>query len=345
VSDAPRQLDAPSTSDRLWRRVLGGPLGPLAALVLVFSLFALLDAVYSTGHFATMRNVRVILTGRATVAVAALGMTVIIIAGGIDLSAGTALAMCATVTAVMIRDGWSIPAALAATLGCGSLCGLLNGILISRLRVVPFIVTLGTMSIYLGFGNWLADETTVSPNRALIPDWLENFTTSGGEDYVWGFVPNLPVGVFVALNLAAAVGVVLKYTVFGRHVYALGSSEATARLCGVNVPWTKTAVYTLGGLLFGAAGIYYFSKLKNGDPTSGIGMELDVIAAVVIGGGSLAGGRGSIIGSLCGAAIMAIIRSGCDQLEVPNPYQHMIIGGIIIAAVAIDQFRQDRLVG
>jgi ribose transport system permease protein len=130
--------------------------------------------------------------------------------------------------------------------------------------------------------------------------------------------------------------------VFGRHVFAVGSNEATARLCGINVPLVRIAVYTLSGFFVGIAGLYQFSRLTVGDPTSGTGKELPIIAAVVIGGGSLNGGRGSVLGTLTGALIMQVISSGCTSLRLPNPIQEIIIGGIIIAAVTIDQLRQRR---
>jgi ribose/xylose/arabinose/galactoside ABC-type transport system permease subunit len=156
-------------------------------------------------------------------------------------------------------------------------------------------------------------------------------------------VPNVPAGVIITAILAVVVALILHFTVFGRYVFALGSNPMTARLCGVNIPRVQIAVYTLAGFFVGVAGMYHFATLKIGNPIEGVGLELQVIAAVVIGGGSLGGGRGSVIGALTGAAIMAVIRSGCDQLAVPNPYQEILIGVIIIAAVAVDQLRQRRL--
>jgi ribose/xylose/arabinose/galactoside ABC-type transport system permease subunit len=150
----------------------------------------------------------------------------------------------------------------------------------------------------------------------------------------------LPSGVWLTLVMAAALAVVLRYTVFGRYVFALGSNEATARLCGINVRWNKIAIYTLGGLFVGIAGLYQFSRLTVGNPTSGAGLELKVIASVVIGGGSLNGGRGSVLGTLTGALIMSVITSGCTALGLTNPIQDMILGIIIVAAVTIDQLRQ-----
>jgi ribose/xylose/arabinose/galactoside ABC-type transport system permease subunit len=145
------------------------------------------------------------------------------------------------------------------------------------------------------------------------------------------------------LGLALGTAAVLRYSVFGRHAFAVGSNESTARLCGINVPLTRIAVYSIAGLFVGVAGLYQFSRLTVGDPTSGTGKELPIIAAVVIGGGSLSGGRGSILGTLTGALIMQVISSGCTSLRLPNPIQEIIIGTIIIVAVTVDQFRQRRL--
>lgn len=277
-------------------------------------------------------------------AVAALGMTVIIIAGGIDLSAGTALALSATVLAWCLREGAAPALAIAAGIGTGALSGLINGSLIAGLRVIPFIVTLGTMRIYLGVAKLASSEMTIQVPLAQIPVWLSNhgLVTSQPKP-AWlipNVLPNFASGVWLAFALAAALALVLRYTIFGRYVFALGSNESTARLCGINVWLMKVAVYTLGGLFVGIAGLYQFSRLSVGNPTSGSGMELSIIAAVVIGGGSLNGGRGSVLGTLAGAAMTETIRSGCSQMGWGNPYQDIALGGIIIVAVTFDQIRQ-----
>jgi ribose/xylose/arabinose/galactoside ABC-type transport system permease subunit len=208
--------------------------------------------------------------------------------------------------------------------------------------VVPFIVTLGTMTIYLGVAKIVAEETTVRPLPAQVPLWMKNLvTTRPTPDMLW-ILPNFATGVWLVLGLSIALACVLRYTVFGRYVFALGSNESTARLCGVNVPLVKMAVYTLAGFFVGVAGMFQFARLTSGNPTSGIGMELRVIAAVVIGGGSLSGGQGSVLGTLAGAAIMAVIASGCTLLGLSNPLQDVIIGVIIIVAVTLDQIRQRR---
>jgi ribose transport system permease protein len=420
--------------------------GPFAALLCVALLFTVADAWFARGTFGTVRNLQTIAVQTCVVAVAALGMTVVIISGGIDLSAGTALSLAATVLAWGLRediafrlaygdnfvtastkleeaqralsDGgdqarrlhsqrleklksivrakiedarrraagattqdrnrWEQSVAelekklarldesdlafrsgslwesgvdnargtallaVAMALAAGMTAGFLNGLLISSLRVIPFIVTLGTMTIYLGMGNLLAGSIPIRPSTQYqVPDALTDIIKNTPDAFYFGF----PYGVWLALLLAVLLAVVLRWSVFGRYVFALGSNEATARLCGVNVAAYKVAVYTLAGLFVGVAGVYQFSRLQAGDPQSGLGMELRIIAAVVIGGGSLSGGRGTVLGTLTGAAIMAVIASGCTQLEVPNPVQNIILGAIIVAAVTVDQFRQRRWSG
>ena len=320
--------------------LLRNVLGPFLALVLVVGVFAVADSLQTDGgKFATLRNAQNVLVQSATVAVAALGMTMIIISGGIDLSAGTTMALSATVLAWFLREDYSAAVSVAAGLGTGALAGLANGTLTSSLRVVPFIITLGTMTIYLGLAKLLGHNTMVRPVPAQIPEWMRELLSPRVQPEWLVLSP----GVWLLLALAVAVSAVLRYTVFGRHVFAIGSNESTARLCGINVPVTRVAVYSIAGFFVGMAGLFQFSRLTVGDPTSGTGKELPIIAAVVIGGGSLNGGRGSILGTLTGALIMQVISSGCTALKQPNPIQEIIIGAIIIAAVTIDQFRQRRL--
>ena len=317
-------------------QLLGSAVGPFLGLLLVIGLFWVADAVFGRGNFATPKNARLVLVQSTTVAMAALGMTIIIISGGIDLSAGTAMALSATVLAWCLKENYGAAAAVAAGIATGCLAGLINGVLISLLRVVPFIITLGTMTIFLGLGKILGENTIVRPLAEQVPWWLGEFLMPRPDP--WWLI--LPPGVWLLIVLAVAVAVMLRYTVFGRHVVAVGSSEPTARLCGINVPLTRIAVYTLAGFFIGMAGMCQFSRLSVGDPTSGLGKELLVIAAVVIGGGSLGGGRGSVIGTLTGALTMQVISSGCTALSLPNPIQEIIIGTIIVAAVTLDQFRQ-----
>ncbi len=357
------------SSRRRWLGELWSSLGPLLALAVVVILFAVLENWrFDRSTFLSADNLRLITVNSAVIALAALGMTLIIISGGIDLSVGSAVALCATVLACCLKRDWNPWLAVLLTLATGAILGAINGALVSALRVVPFIVTLGTMTAYLGAGKMLSETVdggqTVRPAvyaptdrnfaQNQVPVWMQQFT-SVREQALWpqkSSVPRsifplvdwfrVPSGIWLGLVLAAGVAAVLKYTVFGRYVFALGSSEATARLCGINVPLVRLAIYTLAGLFVGLAGIYQFSRLTSGNPTSGVGLELRVIAAVVIGGGSLNGGRGSVLGTLAGAVLMVVINSGCTQLGVPNPLQDVIIGVIIIAAVTVDQIRQRR---
>ena len=374
TAQTPQQLKSNLESQSRWN-LLGNVLGPFLALGVVYLFFGITDSMQTDGGtFLTPRNNHALAVSTATVAVAALGMTLVIISGGIDLSAGTALALSATVLAWCLKENVSPLLAIVAAVGTGCLTGFLNGVLISALRVVPFIVTLGTMTLYLGVAKIIASETTVRPDRTTqIPDWLGSFLSLREKALVPGdgIVPwseqaqqrdwsesaswfqrtlvwfaestRVPVGVWLMLMLAVVLALALRYTIFGRYVFALGSNESTARLCGINVAWNKIAVYTLSGFFIGIAGLYQFSRLSVGNPTSGVGMELRIIAAVVIGGGSLSGGRGSVIGTLTGAAIMAVIASGCTQLGLSNPVQDIILGVIIIVAVTLDQLRQRRL--
>ncbi len=338
------------TTDKPLKKVILSQLGPVFAMLFIVVLFAIADKTWGQDAFLSIRNTRAIMSSAALVAVPALGMTIIIIAAGIDLSAGTALTLCGTVLATFLKNsevsagepGFTsmMLIALLATMLTGCACGLVNGALISATKVVPFIVTLGTMTIFLGIGQIIAKESTVYAPQETIPGWLKYlcYTGSNPDYYV---IPGLkiPASVIIAVALAIAVGLFLRYTVFGRNVFAIGSSESTARLCGINVPMMIVAVYTLAGFFVAVGGLLYFANVKNGNPSDGTGKELEIIAAVVLGGGSLSGGRGSILGTIVGALIITVIRNGCTLISIPNTYTHIIIGGIIITAVIVDQLR------
>lgn len=339
-------------------------LGPLLALVLVFTFFAVAESVVKRSQgrpavFASANTLRTIAVNSATIGVCALGMTIVIIAGGIDLSIGNGVALCSTVLACCLKRDWDPALAVLLCVLTGGLLGAVNGGLVSLLRVVPFIITLGTMTVYLGIGKLLAKIAesggqTVRPDvTRQVPKWLQAFTSNrefalwpaktgnSGVDALLDFV-RFPAAIWLGLALAILVAAVLRYTVFGRYVYALGSNEATARLCGINVPWNRLWVYTLCGLFVGIAGVYQFSRLMSGDPNGNSALELRVIAAVVIGGGSLSGGRGSVLGTIAGAALMSTIITGCTYLDISNDIQDIVLGAIIVAAVTVDQFRQRR---
>jgi ribose/xylose/arabinose/galactoside ABC-type transport system permease subunit len=319
---------------------------PVLALAALIAVFAIAGWTTGRGRFFTLENAGLVITNSSFVTVGALGMMLIIAVGGIDLSAGAMLGLCTAVMACTLRANSanltepSISLALWATLlaiGTGVLCGTVNGTLISPFRLAPFIVTLGGLAVYVGLALIVSDEKTLTPPSRVLPDWLRTFVAQSGFGLWAGVVPTIPRGIALELLLAGTLAVVLRKTVFGRHVLAIGANEAAARLCGIRVTEIRVAVYAIGGALFGLAGVYMFALVKNYTPNTGVGRELDIIAAVVIGGGSLKGGRASVLGTLVGSLLMAVIRSGCTHLSVPNPYQQIIIGGIIIAAVLFDR--------
>jgi ribose transport system permease protein len=303
-------------------------LGPFLALALVVALFSVL----LPDQFMSAYNLKTVATQTVIVGVCAIGMTFVIVSGGIDLSVGSLIALSSVVSALLLRDGSSaLTAVLGGIAACAAL-GAFNGLLITRLKIVPFIVTLGSMGIARGLAKYLADEQKVD-------------APVGGLSALMAKTPEpawllLSPGVWLMLILAVIASLVLSRTVFGVHALAVGSSEPTARLCGIRVERVKLIIYTLSGLCAGLAGSLQLARLTVGDPTTALGKELDVIAAVVIGGGSLAGGNGSILGPLLGALLMTVLANGCTLLGVPNYVQEMLVGAIIVVAVAVDQLRR-----
>ena len=306
-------------------------LGPLLGLLLVVALFSALRP----RQFPTAANVEIMLLQTAVVGTAALGMTLVIVSGGIDLSVGSQIALATVGLATLLAHGWSPLAAAGAVVMLGGLCGVVIGGLVTGLRLSPFIVTLGMWGGLRGAAKGLANETIVVAPVT----WLNDLLTALPPDQAWALVP---AGVWLTIALAAVVAVLLRFTILGRHIVAIGSNEQTARLCGIEVTQTKLAVYTLASCLAAVAGVLQYAYLTVGDPTTASGMELDIIAAVVIGGGSLAGGQGSVFGTLVGAVIMTVVANGCTKLDLPNWVQEIVTGLIIVSAVALDRFRQPR---
>jgi ribose transport system permease protein len=309
-------------------RTLAGTGGPVLGLVFVAITFGILIGA----TFFYPANLELIARQTAIVCAAALGMTVVIVSGGIDLSVGSVVALTTVIVALLLGAGWSPAAAALGAIAAAAMCGVANGSLITGLRVVPFIVTLGTMILVRGLAKGLAEERRIEAPHT----WLNDLLRARGP--AEGGV--LPAGVWLVLALAVLIAALLRYTRFGRHVFAIGSNERTARLCGVAVNRRKILIYGLGALLAGVAGVLQFSRLSVGDPTVATGLELDVIAAVIIGGGSLSGGRGTVLGTLLGATTMAVIQIGCAQKGYPNWVQQIVTGGIIVLAVALDRWRQ-----
>lgn len=301
--------------------------GPLLGLLFVSLVFGYLIGP----RFFSGTNLELIARQTAIVCTAALGMTMVIVSGGIDLSVGSVVALTTVVIAVMLRTDATPLVAAIAGIAAGAVCGLANGLLITLLRVIPFIVTLGMMILIRGVAKGLADQRRIEAPGT----WLNDLLRAVDADSL----TVMPPGIWLVAALALLVAGVLGYTRFGRHLFSIGSNERTARLCGVPIVRTKIAVYAAASALAGVAGILQFSKLSVGDPTVADGLELDVIAAVIIGGGSLAGGRGSVVGTVLGASTMAVIGIGCSQKGYPNWVQQIVTGSIIVLAVALDRWR------
>jgi len=342
--------DRKATSGIALRSTLGWVwtvFGPFLGLVLITVLFAALTR--ESGRFITLGNWQTIAVQSVIVATAALGMTIIMIAGGIDLSVGSTVALVTVCIALLVKKvdpslpealrDWKLLLPLALMMGIlvGGICGAINGTLIASLRVVPFIVTLGTYTIYRGLAKWLADSNTVYIPGDVKPWWFSGILRINPEPRWLVFAP----GVWIVLFLGVLVALMLRHSLLGRYVYAIGSNEATARLCGINVPLIKIVVYTIGGVATGVAGVLQFVYLSaTGDPTSAAGLELQVIAAVVIGGGSLSGGEGTVLGTLIGCLIMTALANGCVLANISDSSRDVFIGIIIIAAVTLDRLRR-----
>ncbi len=286
--------------------------------------------------FTSVANIKTVLSQTVIVAIGALGMTMIIISGGIDLSVGSVVALTSVIGATLLNKGWGTGSAIVVTVVAGAGIGLLNGSLIAGLRLMPFIVTLGMMGVARGCAKWVAGNQTVNyPFESPI----NNLMRMDDLDHLFP----LPQGVWIALVLAILMSVVMRQTIFGRYIFAIGSNEATARLCGIRVSLQKVLIYSMAGLFFGCSGLMQLTRLTQGDPSGAVGLELDMIAAVVIGGASLSGGSGSILGSIIGALIIQFLRNGSSLMNWPTFTQEIIIGAVIILAVGLDRFRQQRM--
>lgn len=327
MNRASARLQEGSVSAPPTRRLLTR-LGPFIGLAFVFALFSLLRP----RTFLSADNFELMLLQTAVVGAGALGMTIIIISGGIDLSVGSNIALGTVVVALLLAAG--APPILAALGGiaCGAACGMMIGLFVTRLRLAPFIVTLGAWGALRGAAKGLAHETMVTAPST----WLNGLLQTVGSHNPGMY---LPAGVWLVLGLTGLVAALLRYTRFGRHVYAIGSNEQTARLCGINVERTKLLIYVIGLAFVGLASVLQFSYLTVGDPTTANGMELSIIAAVVIGGASLAGGEGSAGGSMIGALIMTAVANGCTKMDLANWVQEIVTGAIIIVAVILDRWR------
>ncbi|MHA7815688.1 MAG: ABC transporter permease [Pseudohaliea sp.] len=298
-----------------------GLVAVLALLVLLFSLQS--DYFFSAVTFRTLAN------QIPTLTVIAVGMTYVLLVAGIDLSVGSVMALCAALMGVLMVDaGWPLPLALLASLAAGLACGLANGAISAHWRIPSFVVTLGMLEIARGGAYLVTDSQTRYLGGAVgaIGDPLPGL----------GLSPAL----LVALAVVAVAQFLLLRTVFGRYLVAIGTNEEAARLSGVNTGRWKALVFAIAGLLAALGGVFQLGYLQSADPNAGIGLELSAIAAVVIGGTSLSGGRGSVVNSFLGVLIIAVMQTGLAQLGVSEPGKRIITGAVIIVAVLIDQYRE-----
>lgn len=299
---------------------------PFLTLIVLFVGLAL-----ATPHFLTETNLSSVVRQTAVINIMALGMTLVIIAGGIDLSVGAILAMGGLMGTMAMEHGASIPLGVLIGVLTGLACGLLNGLLTTRLKINPFIVTLGTMGIIRGAALIISNGLPVHR----IPPAFSFL----GEGTLLG----VPFVLWLLVVCGAITHVVLEHTRLGRYAFAIGSNPDAALYAGIPVAFHTTAVYAICGLLTGLAGMIEASRLMTGQPTAGQGYELQAIAAVVIGGGSLRGGEGSVIGTLVGAFIMGLLSNGSDLLGISPYLQQAIIGAVIILAVSFDALRKRKM--
>jgi len=307
-------------------------LGPLLGLLFVMGVFVANREVRP--YFLSGANFKIVLTQTVIVATCALGMTMIIVSGGIDLSLGSVVALTSVVGATLLTKSVSPVWVVVATVGSGALIGLINGATIAGFRLLPFIVTLGMMGVGRGAAKWLAqNQTVIYPESP-----LNNLMKPESPQTLFP----LPPGVWLTITLALLMTVVMRRTVFGRYIFAIGANETASRFSGIRVQRHKVLIYTAAGVFFGLGGLMQMSRLTQGDPSVAVGLELDVIAAGVIGGARLNGGSGSIFGSMIGALMMAVLRNGSNQSGWPTYLQEIIIGVVIIIAVGLDKLRHGR---
>lgn len=298
-----------------------------ASLIVMFVVFSL-----ASPNFATFTNIVGILLSTAVIGILAVGVTFVIITGGIDLSVGTVMTFASVITGVIISY-WGLPVLVGVLggLAAGALCGFVNGTVTAKMKVPPFIATLGMMMMSQGL------SLVISGTRPIY-----FLSTPGFRQIAMGSLVGIPNAVWIFFASAVIGSLVLTKTVLGRYTFALGSNEEATRLSGINVDRWKIAVYTLCGLYSGLAGVVMASRLNSAQPALGAGYELEAIAAVVIGGTSLSGGEGSVLGTVIGAFLMSVLINGLRILSIPQEWQKVVIGAIVIVAVYADIVRRRR---
>ena len=303
----------------------GRRFGAIAGLV---GLCVLLWAL--TPHFLTVSNALNVMEQTSINAIVAVGMTFVIVSGGIDLSVGSLVAFSGVVLAAALKAGWPAPAAVGAALAVGAACGLANGLVIALGRLPPFIMTLGMMSVARGAALMFTDGRPISgfdaPFRAIAVSRIAG----------------VPAPILITLLIYGAAHLVLARTRFGRYVYGIGGNEEATRLSGVAVHFHKTMIYVVSGVMSAVAAVLLTARLNTAQPIAGIMYELDAIAAVVIGGTSLSGGEGTLGGTLIGALTMGVLRNGLNLLGVSSFLQQLVIGLVIVVAVLVDTLLKEK---
>ncbi len=298
--------------------------GIVIAFLLICVLLAFLSPV-----FRTVNNFILILRQTSIYGIMAVGMTFVILTGGIDLSVGSVLALSGAICAGMLKSGLPIPLVLLVTLGVGVGCGLFTGVAVTAGRITPFVVTLGMLTIARGL-------TLIYTKGYPISGFTPEFRFIGG-----GYFLSVPIPIIIFLAVVVLAWGVLTQTRLGRYTYAIGGNEETVKLSGINAGFFKAIAYVIVSVTAAISAIISTSRLNSGGPQAGVGYELDVIAAVVIGGTSLAGGRGSIWGTFIGALLIGVINNGMNLLGISPYFQQVVKGFIIIGAVLLDRLRED----
>ena len=300
---------------------------PFASLIALCVIIALLEPKFlSTGNLGSVARQTAVIT------IMAMGMTMVMVSGGIDLSVGSMMALAGVAGAFVLAGGAPTIVGIATSIAAGAVCGLANGAAITTLKIPPFIVTLGAMGIYRGIALLVTDGKAVVG----LPSRFGYFA----EGNLLGLIP---VPLLIVVAVALAIHFLLSRTRLGRYCYAIGSNVEAARYAGVRVARSQIIFYLILGALAGLAGAIEAARLVTGQPTAGEGYELRVIAAVVIGGGSLSGGQGTVIGTIIGALIMGVLANGANLLGISSFTQQIVIGAVIVLAVTFDEFQRRRL--
>ncbi len=318
--------------DTFWRPAARQKLLAFASLVALLAFFSV-----ASPNFLQVDNFVSILQATAVNGVLAIASTFVIVSAGIDLSVGTLMTFCAVMAGVVLTNfGLPLPLGILAAIASGVLCGFVSGTLIAKLKIPPFIATLGMMMLLKGL------SLVISGTKPIYFNDTPGFSAISQDSLIGDLIPALPIpnAVLILFLLAIVASVVLERTALGRYTYAIGSNEEAIRLSGVNVDFWKIVVYALGGGICGIAGLLIASRLNSAQPALGQGYELDAIAAVVIGGTSLSGGSGTILGTIIGAFIMSVLTNGLRIMSVAQEWQTVVTGVIIILAVWADILRR-----